>query len=251
MNMNKKILFIIITFLSFNIFIGDVYAKKCSEIRFDEYDSEQEFVDACLKNDDTMYRCKVWTPPLNSEPSCYENGCGENAILDGDVCVCRYGYKEENGKCVVDDSAGNQQNVDCSTLTSQKNCSANLKCVWDNVNKVCKLDELLAEPCSEKNIKVALRFIGYLLTVVKTAVPIIIIVMGVLDLFKSVVDKDDKSLSKQAKILGMRIIGGVFIFFLPTIVYALFDLSSDLNIVSSSKYEACVTCVLKPNDCNV
>ena len=75
--------------------------------------------------------------------------------------------------------------------------------------------------------------------------------MGTFDLFKSVVDKDEKSFTKQLKILLMRIVAGIFVFFLPSIVYAIFGLSTDLNIVSEEKYKGCVDCLLKPTTCKV
>ena len=47
----------------------------------------------------------------------------------------------------------------------------------------------------------------------------------------------------------MRIFAGVFVFFIPTIIYALFSISSDLNIVEEQKYKTCADCLLKPTSC--
>ena len=44
------------------------------------------------------------------------------------------------------------------------------------------------------------------------------------------IDKDKKSLPKQAKRLIMRVVTGLIIFFIPTIVNGLFKLSDKLDI---------------------
>ena len=140
--------------------------------------------------------------------------------------------------------------VACNTYTKQQ-CSTISKCEWNNVENECQEVYVAEMPCDDDNIKIALRFFGYLLMVAKVAIPLIIIVMGTIDLFKSVVDKDEKSFAKQLKILLMRIVAGIFVFFLPSIIYALFGISSDLNIVNENKYKGCIDCVLKPTICQV
>lgn len=72
--------------------------------------------------------------------------------------------------------------------------------------------------CNEDFVRVY-QFCGFVLKLLKLAVPIIIIVIGTIDLFKSVVDKDENSLSKQIKILLIRIAAGLFIFFYHQLYY--------------------------------
>ena len=138
--------------------------------------------------------------------------------------------------------------ISCSSL-DKKTCQYNRSCKWTGAD--CIDAYVAADPCNDKNIQTALRFAGYLLFIAKIAIPLIIIVMATFDLFKSVIDKDEKSLGKQVKIIIMRIVAGIFVFFLPTIVYALFNLSADLKIVEDAKYQGCVTCLLKPTECNI
>ena len=138
--------------------------------------------------------------------------------------------------------------IPCSSL-DKKACQYNRSCSWTGAD--CIDNYVAADPCNDKNIQTSLRFIGYLLFIAKIAIPLIIIVMATFDLFKSVVDKDEKSLGKQVKLILMRIVAGIFVFFLPTIVYALFNISAELNIVNDSKYQGCVTCLLKPTECNI
>lgn len=138
--------------------------------------------------------------------------------------------------------------VDCSSLDKTA-CTYNRSCKWNGAD--CIDGYVAADPCNDENIQTALRFVGYILFIAKIAIPLIIIVVATFDLFKSVVDKDEKSLGKQIKIIIMRIVAGIFVFFLPTIVYALFNLSAELKIVDDAKYQGCATCLLKPTECNI
>ena len=138
--------------------------------------------------------------------------------------------------------------ADCSQY-DKNSCKGVGDCQWSG--GVCRDKYIAQDPCNDVNVKTALRFLGYLLMIARVAVPLIIIVMGTFDIYKSVIDKDEKSLTKQVKILIMRIVAGVFIFFLPTLVYALFELSAEFKIVSDAKYQGCVTCLLKPTECNI
>jgi len=136
----------------------------------------------------------------------------------------------------------------CSNL-DKASCKINRNCKWTGAD--CIDSYVAADPCSDKNIQITLRFVGYLLFIAKIAIPLIIIVVATFDLFKSVIDKDEKSFGKQLKIVLMRLVAGIFVFFLPTIVYALFNLSAELKIVEDAKYQTCVTCLLKPTQCNI
>lgn len=104
-------------------------------------------------------------------------------------------------------------------------------------------------PCDEKSIKTVMRLFGYILLIAKFIVPLIIIGYGTFDVAKSVIDKDEKSLTKQLKQLGIRVLTGVAVFFIPNIVHFFFSTTDD--IVNSSQYQSCADCLLKPNSCNV
>jgi len=145
-------------------------------------------------------------------------------------------------------SAATTTKVVCSNLDKTA-CAYNRNCKWTGSD--CIDGYVAADPCNDENIQTALRFVGYLLFIAKIAVPLIIIVVATFDLFKSVIDKDEKSFGKQVRLVLMRIVAGIFVFFLPTIVYALFNLSAELKIVEDAKYQGCVTCLLKPTECNI
>ncbi len=245
MNMSKKILFVLITILSFTLFANSVYAA-CSDVKidrigaFDGQDKVNEVkkqVEKCRNTVENGYSCYAVGGGVDSDGACKKSD------------QCADGYIEYFDRCIkksdVDDG---DLDTKCGSYTKEDDCKTRLNCEW--INGTCTNTYVAEDPCSEPDILKAFRFYGYLLMIAKVAIPLIIIIMGTFDLFKSVVDKDEKSLTKQVKILLMRVIAGVFIFFLPTFIYAIFDISTDLNIVNDTKYKVCVDCLLKPTGCN-
>lgn len=67
-----------------------------------------------------------------------------------------------------------------------------------------------------------LGFIGWILTVFKIAIPLLIIGYGMFDLGKAVVGSKDDDIKVASKRLMYRAIAGVLIFFVPTVVMWLF-----------------------------
>ncbi len=98
--------------------------------------------------------------------------------------------------------------------------------------------------CETKNVLSVLRMIGYALTLLKVFVPIIIIIWGTLKLYNVVVSGTTDSLNKQLKNLAYRVIIGVCIFFVPTLVDAVLK-----NFIPEDAMK-CEVCVLKPFSCN-
>ncbi len=137
--------------------------------------------------------------------------------------------------------------INCEQLLVKEECDSFRKCQWKN--NECTERYVANKPCEEASVKKVLRLFGYLIQLLRLAIPLIIIILGTFDVYEAVVDKDEKLLGKKIKQLGIRIIGGVFIFFIPTILNAIFVLSDKLNIMSTSEYQACETCLLKPSKC--
>lgn len=161
-------------------------------------------------------------------------GCDEGFKVgtDGTCSICASGYYKYDAQCVFN----------CPQGYSAKD------------GKVCTQIEnmqVAEKPCEDVNIKTVLRFFGYLLMIAKYIIPLIIIGFGTFDLFKSVIDKDEKSLTKQIKQLGIRILAGLIVFFIPNIVSLFFSLSDTLNIIETDQYKTCSNCLLKPTTCEV
>ena len=134
--------------------------------------------------------------------------------------------------------------VNCNSFTTEKQCSAFGKCRW--MSGSCQAQYVASEPCNDNNIRNVLKIAGYILLLAKLIIPLLIIGYGVFDLYKAVIDKDEKSLSKQAKMLIIRIVTGLIVFFIPNLVSAIFTLSDKLNIVDTDEYKTCASCVLDP-----
>lgn len=92
------------------------------------------------------------------------------------------------------------------------------------------------------------QLVGQFLLVFKIVIPLLLIIFGMIDLGKAVISSDDKAVSKAAKSLLMRVIAGVCIFLVPTIVSLVFRMVGSFD---SDQYEICATCISSPNgrDC--
>jgi len=135
-------------------------------------------------------------------------------------------------------------NKTCNSITTQEECSVFSKCRW--ISGSCQDQFVAQDPCSDNNIRTVLKMAGFVLLLAKLAVPLLIIGFGVMDLYKSVIDKDEKSLAKQTKRLIMRIVTGVLVFFIPTIIEAIFNMSDRLNIIETDEYKMCSSCLFSP-----
>ena len=93
------------------------------------------------------------------------------------------------------------------------------------------------------------QIIGWVLWVFKIAIPIIIIVFGMIDLGKAVVASKDDEIKKSVKSLVMRAIAGIVIFFIPTLVGAIFSLVGEFGSDEyQAEYAICKECITHPGD---
>lgn len=95
-----------------------------------------------------------------------------------------------------------------------------------------------------------LQFVGYALTIIKIAIPLIIIAYGILDFGKAVTASKDDEIKTSAKRLLWRAIAGVVIFFIPSIVLWLFGTISQYT-TGKDGFGNCETCILNPKSCVV
>lgn len=92
------------------------------------------------------------------------------------------------------------------------------------------------------------QIIGWVLWVFKIVIPIVIIIFGMIDLGKAVVASKDDEIKKSVKSLVMRAIAGVIIFFIPTLVGAIFSLVGEFrdNAEYKNEYNVCSQCISNP-----
>ncbi len=94
-----------------------------------------------------------------------------------------------------------------------------------------------------------LQFVGYIITIVKIAIPILIIAFGLLDFGKAVVGSKDELIKKSAISLLRRVAAGIVIFFLPTLILTIFAAISDYKS-NAKNFSNCKTCLLNPTKCD-
>jgi len=88
-------------------------------------------------------------------------------------------------------------------------------------------------------------FIGYLILIFQIAVPIIIVILGTIDLSKAMMSGKVEEIKKHQTMLIKRIIIGVVIFFIPVIVYFVIGLAGGDNV----RDNRCFSCVSDPRRC--
>ena len=93
------------------------------------------------------------------------------------------------------------------------------------------------------------QIIGWVLTIFKIVIPIIIIIFGMIDLGKAVVASKDDEIKKSIKSLAMRAVAGIVIFFIPTLVSLIFKMVDSFQEVQG-EYDICANCITHPGSCN-
>lgn len=72
------------------------------------------------------------------------------------------------------------------------------------------------------NIMGLIKLLGIFFKIFLIIIPFVIIVFGIFDLYKAVVNQGDKSLNKSIVKLVYRVIAGLLIFFLPSLIFLVF-----------------------------
>lgn len=93
------------------------------------------------------------------------------------------------------------------------------------------------------------QLVGRILMVFKIAIPILLIVFGMIDLGKAVIASKEDAIEKATNSLIKRLIAGVVIFFVPFLVGAIFNLVNSFKDLNDGAYEynVCEKCVTSPN----
>ena len=83
---------------------------------------------------------------------------------------------------------------------------------------------LILDVCTDPTLLRVMGIVKLIMKVICIIVPIALIVLGTLDLFKAVTAGKDEEIKKKQKALITRLIAGVLVFLVPTIVTVLFNL---------------------------
>lgn len=119
---------------------------------------------------------------------------------------------------------------------------------------VCPLvvfaDEVVGENfCNEKETQSLMLFMGYIIMFVKFFVPLIIIIKGIFEFYNVVKSGKQEDMKKAGWNVGKRLIAGVLIMLLPTLINLSLNFIKDWNGDYQADYEKCTECLFNPTSC--
>ena len=85
-----------------------------------------------------------------------------------------------------------------------------------------------------------LRIVGIVVWGIKVLVPVILIVVGMIDLAKAVGEKNEDNIKKAQNLLIKRAIAAVLVFLVVTLVGVI------MGLIRASDYKACMECINHP-----
>lgn len=97
-----------------------------------------------------------------------------------------------------------------------------------------------------------LGLVGWALTIIKIGIPLVIIALGLIDLGKAAISSKPEEVKKTATSLIWRFVGGVVIFFIPTIVMLVFGFVNKFSDAQKQlDFNICYKCITAPwvTDC--
>ncbi|MBE6148450.1 MAG: hypothetical protein E7167_03030 [Firmicutes bacterium] len=103
--------------------------------------------------------------------------------------------------------------------------------------------------CHDVGVLKAMRIIAIVIIVIKVMVPVLLIIMGIKDLAKAVIEGDDGDIKKFFPLFLARFCTGVFVFFIPTIVYAILSVAQGYD-TTKAKFTDCGKCLTSISSCN-
>lgn len=88
--------------------------------------------------------------------------------------------------------------------------------------------------------------LGWFVFIMKIVVPLALIIMGMLDLGKAVIASEEKAINKSINTLLHRFIAAIVLFFIPSIVLALFNALTGFGATKNNEnYRKCIRCLLE------
>ena len=104
--------------------------------------------------------------------------------------------------------------------------------------------------CSKPEFRKPLKFIGTIVFFLKIAIPVLILVLGTIDLFKAITSSKDDRIMVAVKSIGVRFLAGVCIFFIPGFIELILDWVNEWSNYRNT-WCCCTQCILDSNNCDV
>lgn len=150
----------------------------------------------------------------------------------------------------------------CAGITEENKCKIGLTdngerygCAWNAKYKFCSPNGLAYLSCGDSgeeneqayDIPVMIpRLVSYFVLILKTATPIILIVMGMIQIIKAIANSNDDEIKKAKSSLIKKLIAAVLVFFSISIVQFVIDQVADSS--EDGSVSACMSCFIN-NDC--
>ena len=188
---------------------------------------------------------------------CSVNECAIKVTESGNSMECgrcgySYSWNKTTKKCEVSEEPENascaknaQNSSECNKCTGYKWDLDTDKCVVDiNISTITKVSCGNVTEIPEKLPKLTSDAI----TIIQIVVPIILIIIGSIDLMKGVAAQKEDEIKKGQKILIKRLITAAIIFFIVVIVKFLISVVANSTSASNNIVD-CIDCFIS-NDCN-
>lgn len=112
--------------------------------------------------------------------------------------------------------------------------------IFDLINVLAPLDPSQTGNDFCTNLIPVWTILGYVIFGIKVVVPILLIISGMIDLAQAVMKQKEDDIKKAQSLLVKKLIAGVLVFLVVTIV------SIVVGLVSSDDWENCTKCAISP-----
>ena len=147
----------------------------------------------------------------------------------------------------------------CLEYTTEHACEKNeyFACIWNETKygNFCNTDKLLYVQCGDSfDIPYqAPQIISFAVNLLKIATPIILVITSIISLTKAITNSNEDEMKKAQKTLIRKIIAGVMVFFVISIVQFVISKVADTDDSTSASeadnLSTCLSCFLN-NDCS-
>ena len=89
-------------------------------------------------------------------------------------------------------------------------------------------------------LKPIMTLVGYVIFGIKVVVPVILILVGMMELARAIIEKDDSQIKKAQSSMIKKVVAAVCVYLVITIVGLV------MNLLGQDQYESCVKCAFDP-----
>ncbi len=117
------------------------------------------------------------------------------------------------------------------------------------INLILMMADAATKICTDGNLRGIFGIVGWVVNIVKIATPIILIVVGMLDMAKAIMGKNEDAIKDAQGLLVKKAIAAVAVFLVITLVVFVFQVIVGYTWPSASSN--CVKCIDNPTNCTI